>query len=186
MLKLGSPESGLSGDAAGRLNVVLTESDDEIEFSSECFVEEEKLEEIMQELYKEITSPSYNTTSQQQQQPTVTLPSPSSSSSSPLLLSTLPFFSACDVKSDSCGASMSHSSSTVMAGIAFVGLDVKVGLPEKGKMSPENDLWVTEMEFDDNNKSKNKVVGGEGEMDENDEWLARVLGWGPLELEDWS
>ncbi|KAK8568589.1 hypothetical protein V6N13_106494 [Hibiscus sabdariffa] len=185
MLKLGTPESGLSGDAAGSLNVVLTESDDEIEFSNLGFVQEEKLEEIMQELYREITSPSYNTTSQQ---PMVTLPS-SSSSSSPLHLSSLPFFSACDVKSESCGASMSQSSSTVMAGIAFVGPCVKVGLPGKKKISAENDLRVMmEMGFNDYKKSKNKLVGEE-EMegcDENDEWLSRVLGWGPLELEDWT
>ncbi|KAK8698552.1 hypothetical protein V6N13_114664 [Hibiscus sabdariffa] len=136
----------------------------------------------MQELYREITSPSYNTSSQSQQ-PMVTLSS--SSSSSPLHLSSLSFLSVYDVKIESCGASMSQLSSTVMAGIGFVGPCLKVGLPEKEKISAKNDLWVME-------KSKNKVGGGGGEdegmkgCDENDEWLSRVLGWGPLELEEWT
>ncbi|XWS17639.1 hypothetical protein CRYUN_Cryun33cG0084700 [Craigia yunnanensis] len=187
-----SPETELSDDIVMKLNVFLTESDDESNFSNEGLVEEEKLEEIMQELYKEITSSSYNTS-----QPTVTFSSPSSSSSSPLSLSSLPFFAVSDVKSESCGASMSDSSSTVMAGIEFVGpvgklSNVKVGLPETGNGSRENELWVMEMGFDDNN-SNNVVGGGEEEMEGSDEgevgddqWLARVLGWGPLELEEWT
>ncbi|KAK8660016.1 hypothetical protein V6N13_050952 [Hibiscus sabdariffa] len=173
MLKLGSPEGGLSGEAAGKLNILLTGSDDESEFFNECLVEEEKLEEIMQELYKEITSSSYNTTSQQQQQPMVTQPSP-------LHLSSLPFFFACNIKGESCGASMSNLSSPVMAGVSFVGPTgrlpaVKVGSHEKGKRWPENDLWAIEMDDISNNFN---LVGGE-EMegcDESDEWLARVLG----------
>ncbi|XWS72456.1 hypothetical protein CRYUN_Cryun02cG0041300 [Craigia yunnanensis] len=193
-----SPEAELSGDFGGKLNVLLTEYDDESEFSSEGLVEEEKLEEMMQELYKEITSSSYNTSP-----PTVTLPSPSSSSSSPLFLSSLPFFVVSDVKSESCGASMSDSSSTVMAGIEFVGptgklSDVRVGLPETGNGSPENKLWVMGTGFDDNNNYNDVVEGGveglkeeemegcdEGEVGD-DQWLERVLGWGPLELEEWT
>ncbi|XVE97673.1 hypothetical protein REPUB_Repub03eG0039300 [Reevesia pubescens] len=187
-----SPESELSGDIVGKLNVFLSESDDESEFSNEGLVEEEKLEMIMQELYKEITSTSYNTSPPP---PTVTLPSPSSSSSSsPLSLSSLPFFAFSDVKSESCGASMSDSSSTVMAGIEFVGpagnlSDVKVGLPETGKRSPENELWVMEMGLNCNNNNsvvEEKMDGSdEGEVGD-DQWLARVLGLGPQELEEWT
>ncbi|XWS26409.1 hypothetical protein CRYUN_Cryun26dG0029900 [Craigia yunnanensis] len=187
-----SPENEIPRDIARKLNFFLTEYDDESEFSNEGLVEEGKLEEIMQELYKEITSSSYNTSP-----PTVTFPSPSSSSSSLLSMSSLPFFSVSDVKSESCGASMSDSSSTVMAGIEFVGhpgklSEIKLGLPDTGNGSPENELWVIEMGFDDNN-SNNVVGGGEEEMDGcdegeigDDQWLARVLRWGPVELEEWT
>ncbi|PPR80283.1 hypothetical protein GOBAR_AA40436 [Gossypium barbadense] len=142
---LGSPEYGFSGEAAGKLNVLLTESDDESEFSND----EGKLEEIMQELYKEITA---TTTS-------------SSPNTSPPMV-TLP-----DVKSESCGASMSDSSSTVMAGIEFV--------VHAGKL-PEKEIGVTEM-------AREEEMDGcdEGELG-NDHWLTIVLGWGPLELEDWT
>ncbi|KAK8558995.1 hypothetical protein V6N13_098596 [Hibiscus sabdariffa] len=182
MLKLGLPESELSGEAAGKLDILLTGSDDESEFSNECLVEEEKLEEIMQELYKEITNSSYSTTSQQQQ-PMVTQPS------SPLHLSSLPFFCGCDVKGESCGASMSHLSSTLMVGVSFMGpagklpgVKVGTGSQEKEKRWPENELWA--MEMDDSSTSNNMVGGEEMEgCDEiSDEWLARVLGWGPMEL----
>ncbi|XVF89095.1 hypothetical protein PTKIN_Ptkin19aG0103200 [Pterospermum kingtungense] len=187
-----SPESELPGDISGKLNVLLAESDDENDLSNEgLVVEEKKLEEIMQELYKEITTPSYNSSPP----PTVAFPSPSYS---------LSFFSVSDVKGESCGASMSDSSSTVMAGIEFVVptgklSDVKVGLPaETGKGSPENELWVMGMGFDDNNNNNcnNVSVGGavreeemegcdEGEVGD-DQWLARVLKWGPLDLEEWT
>ncbi|TYI16981.1 hypothetical protein ES332_A08G292900v1 [Gossypium tomentosum] len=189
MLMLGSPEYGFSGEAAVKLNVLLTESDDESEFSND----EGKLEEIMQELYKEITATT--TSSSPNTSPLmVTLPSPSSSSSSsspPLYLSPPPF-SVSDVKSESCGASMSDSSSTVMAGIEFV-------VPA-GKL-PEKEIGVTEMGFDDdnnttttiNNNNSGDFVAREEEMDGcdegelgNDQWLTIVLGWGPLELEDWT
>ncbi|XVE70924.1 hypothetical protein DITRI_Ditri10aG0108700 [Diplodiscus trichospermus] len=192
-----SPETELSGDISGKLKVLLTESDDESKFSNEGLVEEEKLEEIMQELYKEITSSSYYTSPS-----TLTLPSPSSSSLSPLSLSSMPSLAVSDVKSESCGASMSDSSSTVMAGIEFVGpakklCDVNLGLPKTGNGLTDNNLWIMEMGFDDNND--NKVVGGgvqrlkeekmegcdEGDAGD-DQWLERVLSWRPLELEDWT
>ncbi|KAL4318999.1 hypothetical protein GQ457_18G013310 [Hibiscus cannabinus] len=106
---------------------------------------------------------------------------------SSLHLSSLPFFSTCNVKGQSCGASMSNLSSTLMAGVSFVGPTerlavVKVGSHEKGKRWSENDLWATKM--DDSSKKFNLVGGEEMEgCDERDEWLARVLGWGPPELE---
>lgn len=195
-----SPETELSRDISGKLNVFFTDSDDEYEFSNGGnLVEEKKLEEIMQELYKEITTISYNTSPPPT---TVTFQSPSSSSSSsPLTVSSSqPFFSVnVDVKSESCGASMSDSSSTVMAGIEFVGPAGK--LPETGKgYSSENEVWEMGMGFVDDNNNKNNcnnnVVGGgeegmEGcdeELGEigDDQWLARVLRWGPLELEEWT
>ncbi|XVF35339.1 hypothetical protein REPUB_Repub18cG0137100 [Reevesia pubescens] len=173
------PETELSSDIVGKLYILLTESDDESEFSNEGLVDiqEEKLEEIMQELYKEIiTTSSFNVSPP----PTATLPS----SSSPLSLPSLPFFGVSDVKSESCGASMSDSSSTVMAGVEFVGPAGK--LPELKEGLPENELWVMELGFKDNN-----VGGGEEQMegcDEvevgDDQWLARVLRWSPLDIEE--
>ncbi|KAK8581928.1 hypothetical protein V6N13_144921 [Hibiscus sabdariffa] len=159
---LKSPGTEISGDISGNLNVLFTDSDDGTEPSHEGLVEEEKVEEIMQELYKEITLAAYS--SNTSPPTTVTFPSPPP----PPFLSPLTFFPANDVKiSESCGASMSDSSSTVMAGVEFVGPtkrmpDVKAGSP------PVKELWVTEREVDD------------------DQWLARVLGWGPLELEEWT
>ncbi|OMO86575.1 hypothetical protein COLO4_21059 [Corchorus olitorius] len=195
-----SSENELSGEIAGKLNVLMTESDDESDFSSEGLVREEKLEEIMQELYREIAIPSSYYTSPP---PTVTLTSPSSSSSSPSVtspfsLSSLPFFAVSDVQSESCGASMSNTASTVMAGIEFVGpagnfSDVNAGLPEAddmGIMVLDENLnvegeseGVMGEEIDDKMKGCDEGEVGEGD---DDQWLARVLGWGPLELDEWT
>ncbi|MBA0626330.1 hypothetical protein Godav_004015 [Gossypium davidsonii] len=130
-----SPETELSGEFSGNLSVLLAESDDESEFSNEGSVEKEKLEEIMQELYKEITVTS----------------------------SSLPFFGK------SCGASMSDSSSSVMAGIELV--------------APTKELLVIGMGFNDN---KSVMVDEVKEMDgcDDDQWLARALGWVSMELEE--
>ncbi|TYH12971.1 hypothetical protein ES288_A06G107900v1 [Gossypium darwinii] len=141
-----SPDTELSGDFSRKLRVFLTESDDESEFSNEGSVEKEKLEEIMQELYKEITvtSSSYNTS------PTVTSSSLSSFG-------------------ESCGASLSDSSSSVMAGIELV--------------APTEELLVIGMGFNDNKS----VIGDEvKEMDgcDDDQWLARALGWVSMEIEE--
>ncbi|GMI92590.1 hypothetical protein HRI_002928300 [Hibiscus trionum] len=149
--ELRSPETELSGGISGKLNVFLTESDDGSELSYEGLVEEEKVEEIMQELYKEITL----TTSSSNTSPptTVTFPSLSSSSS---LLSSLKI-------SESCGASVSDSSSTVMAGIEFVGPTKKLPDANGGSPSSEKELWIMETE-------KMEVD------DDIDQWLGRVLG----------
>ncbi|XP_039071717.1 uncharacterized protein LOC120218891 [Hibiscus syriacus] len=162
---LKSQKTELPGDISGKLDVLLMDSDDGSELSFERLVEEDKVEEIMQELYKEITL--------------------ATSSSNTYPPSTI---------SESCGASMSDLSSTVMAGIEFVGPtkkmpDIKGGLPETGNGSSDNELRIMKMGFDDNN---NVVIGGggKGEADkmevDDDQWLARVLGWGPLELEEWT
>ncbi|KAK8550416.1 hypothetical protein V6N12_039127 [Hibiscus sabdariffa] len=111
---LKSPETELSGDVLGKLNVFMTDS-------YEGLVPEEKVEEIMQELYKEIT-----------------LATSSSNTSPPTTIS------------ESCGASMSESSSTVMAGIEFVGPTKKMHMPGLKGGSPEKELWImdTGFEFD--------------------------------------
>ncbi|ESR64080.1 hypothetical protein KPL70_000513 [Citrus sinensis] len=160
-------ESGISGDLVGTLTMLLTEVDDEAELSPELLIKEEKIEEVMRELYKEIsTSPSctnVNPTS-----PPSNVPSPPPS---------LPF----DVKSESCGASISVSGSTVMAGIEYVG-------PTGNIASAENGVWMVGR-GDGNSNNNHNAVGEEMDgcdlLDVGDEWLARVLRWGPpLELEE--
>ncbi|KAL4334752.1 hypothetical protein GQ457_07G045120 [Hibiscus cannabinus] len=156
---LKSPGAEISGDISGNLNVLFTDSDDGTELSHEGLVEEEKVEEIMQELYKEITLATYSSSNTSPPK-TVTFPSPPP-----------PFFPANDVKiSESCGASMSDSSSTVMAGVEFVGPTKKSKTPDVkgGSPPPVKELWIAEREVDD------------------DQWLATVLGWCPLELEEWT
>ncbi|KAL4295491.1 hypothetical protein GQ457_12G021130 [Hibiscus cannabinus] len=156
-----SPETEISGDFAWSLSVLLSESEDESELSDESLVEEEKLEEIMQELYREITT-------------TTTTTSSSSNNTSPVPLPPPPCSAVSGVYGESCGASMSDSSSTVMAGIEFV--------------SPMGQYFAM-------NELTNNVVGGgeeemgmdgcdEGEIDDDDQWLASVLGWVPMELEE--
>ncbi|KAK8505279.1 hypothetical protein V6N13_045721 [Hibiscus sabdariffa] len=153
-----SPETEISGDFAWNLSVLLSEPEDESELSDESLVEEEKLEEIMQELYREITT---------------TTTSSSSHNTSPVPLSPPPFSA---VSGESCGASISDSSSTVMAGIEFV--------------SPIGQYFAM-------NELTNNIVGGGGEergmdgcdegeidVDDDDQWLASVLGWVPMDLEE--
>ncbi|KAL4335068.1 hypothetical protein GQ457_07G038850 [Hibiscus cannabinus] len=144
---LDSPETELSGDVSGKLNVFMTE------YSYEGLVQEEKVEEIMQELYKEIT-----------------LATSSSNTSPPTTIS------------ESCGASMSDSSSTVMAGIEFVGPTKKMHMPGVKGGSPEKELWIvdTGFEFDGeydiiNNNVVNIAGGGEGETE-------RMEGFNDLDL----
>ncbi|GMI81392.1 hypothetical protein HRI_001808500 [Hibiscus trionum] len=196
---LKSPGTGISGDISGKLNVFLTDSDDGSDLSYEGLVEEEKVEEIMQELYKEITSAS-NTS------PPTTVRNfsfPIFFFAAMQLLSPLTFFPVHDVIkiSESCGASMSDSSSTVMAGVEFVGPTKKMPSSVKGGLPPpEKELRITDMGFDDNNnvvksrgagkreveKMESSCCDEEGGEVDDDQWLARVLGWGPLELEEWT
>ncbi|KAK8602470.1 hypothetical protein V6N13_057901 [Hibiscus sabdariffa] len=155
-----SPETELSGDFAWSLSVLLSESDDESELSDECLVEEEKLEEIMQELYREITtttnSSSYNT--------------------SPAPLSPPPFSAVSVVYGESCGASMSDSSSTVMAGIEFVA--------PTAKYFAMNELTNNIGGGGGEERGMDGCDEGEIDDDDDDQWLARVLGWVPMELEE--
>ncbi|GLT25564.1 hypothetical protein SLA2020_006860 [Shorea laevis] len=179
-----SPQLEFACGIAGKLDLFLSEADDDSEFSDGFLIEEEKVEEIMRELYKEITSCPCASSP-----PAANLPSTTSSVSSTSSLipfSTQPFFAVCDVtdvKSDSCGASVSDSASTVMAGVEFAGPTFKnVASPEIRSGSPvENEMGMEGGGIDDG-------VGGVG-MDGcdgevvDDQWLARVLGWDPLEID---
>ncbi|KAK3224538.1 hypothetical protein Dsin_011563 [Dipteronia sinensis] len=107
-----SSETEFSDEVVRRLTILLTDvDDDESELSSDQFpIKEEKIEEIMQEFYKELSSSSF--TEVDSITPPSTFPS---SSPSPWIssISSLPF----DGKSESCGASISRWGSTMMAGV---------------------------------------------------------------------
>ncbi|GLT57606.1 hypothetical protein SLA2020_305670 [Shorea laevis] len=158
-----SPEIEFAGEIARKFDMLLSETDDESEFSNGFLIEEEKVEEIMQELYKEITcSPS--TTSP----PSATLPSPTSSVSS-FQSSSPSFLAASDVKSESCGASVSDSASTVMVGIEFAGPTFnQVGLPEE-------EMRVADGGVENGVGGVGIMDGYDGEEVGDDQWLARVL-----------
>ena len=147
-----SSRSSLKPDLAVKLTDLLSELDGDCDVpSTEFNVKEELIEEVMQELYKEITCTSTTSTNPPN------FPSPSTLS--PVAFS--------DVKSESCGASVSDTASTVMAGIEFVGpTGKKIAAPEV-------------VGFDDHG-----MVDGCGDWNLDDEWLARVLGWDPQELDD--
>lgn len=121
---------------AGKIHDLLTESDNET--AQFCFAEE-MIEEVMRQFYNEIApSP-----------PEKQVPPPSSVF--PLLTD--------EGKNGSCGASVSDSTSTVMAGIEAAG---------SVRMLPAEKLEAkTEME----------VGSEELELDLDDEWLSRVLSW---------
>ncbi|KAL5769061.1 hypothetical protein ACOSQ2_015844 [Xanthoceras sorbifolium] len=170
-----STASEFSDDVVGRLTTLLTEVDDDSELSSDQFpIKEEKIEKIMQELYTEISCSSFTKVDSISPLSTFTSPLPSPSISS---ISSLPF----DGKSDSCGASISVSGSTVMAGVEFGGGttrnigSLKVGLTEN--MLGRGSSGVGNHE---------KMEGCDG-WEVGDEWLARVLGGGPpLDFEEWA
>ncbi|KAJ4708194.1 SH3 and multiple ankyrin repeat domains protein like [Melia azedarach] len=183
-----SPETSVSGDIVGILSMFLTEVEDEAEISPEFPIKEEKVEEIMQELYKEITCSSCTNVNPTSPPSTFASSSPSppssSSSSSQLSLSSMPF----DVKNESCGASISEWGSTLMAGINFMGPPVNMTSGNIGLS--ENGSWMV-------GRIENKKNCGFGEktdgcdqdhvLEVGDEWLARVLRCGPpLELEEWT
>lgn len=123
---------------AGEIHDLLTESDNET--THFCF-EEEMIEEVMQQFYNEIAG------SLVYQPPPTQLPPPSSS---PLLMD--------DGKNGSCGASVSDSASTVMAGIEAASSGGRLPV---GKAEVE--------------KGSSAVESGSDELD--DEWLGRVLSW---------
>ncbi|BFG18144.1 hypothetical protein CerSpe_044180 [Prunus speciosa] len=124
----------------------------------------------MQELYKEIT-PTPATNSTKPSSPAASFPTPS------LVVG--------NGKSESCGASVSDSASTVMAGIKFVG-----PTGNNGGFSPENGvgLWS-----ECGGNTNNGLVVGKGVMDGcdageavDDEWFERVMNtWGPVDLDPW-
>lgn len=157
------PESNIFDDISGKFTELPTEQDDAVELYPEIPIKEELIEEVMQELYKEITCSS-NCTNQS--------PSPSTTS-----------FVAGNGKSESCGASVSDLASTVMAGVEFVGSNERfVGVKTEfaSGSSSSSTLAVVEKGFGEGDQ----VDGCDG-VEVDDEWLARVLSWGPVELDSW-
>ncbi|GMN35997.1 hypothetical protein TIFTF001_005690 [Ficus carica] len=153
---------------------LLTEQDDSVlALSPEVPIKEEKVEEFMQELYRELYSAA-----------------PPDAAS----------FPAVDAGSETCGASVSDSASTVMAGFEFAGGNV-VSAPEGGRGfwwgqvengyyycgRPEVDGGGGDREVDHRKKrlGKGRMDGCDLGEELDDEWLARVLNWGPVELDPW-
>ncbi|KAF9681023.1 hypothetical protein SADUNF_Sadunf06G0182500 [Salix dunnii] len=128
-------------------------------------IKEEMIEEVMQDLYKEITCTKSATLDN--------VPSP-------LFVD--------NGKSESCGASVSDFSSTVMAGVEFVGVAGKIaggdsGLPGK-RLSEERRGF----DFGEGYLAERMMIDGrDGVEFGDDQWLDRVLmGWGPVEVEGWT
>jgi hypothetical protein len=126
---------------------------------------EERIEKFMQELYKEIT--------------TTASPPPASS------------FLWNGWESESCGAAVSDSASTVMAGVEFAGK--MISAPENGgrygcKCRSNEGLVVGKREegamngCDACGDGHGRKVDGGDDDDEDEEWFARVLSWGPADL----
>ncbi|OIW21033.1 hypothetical protein TanjilG_28259 [Lupinus angustifolius] len=120
----------------GKLHELLDESDNE-DCGQFCF-QEETVEGVMQELFKEIAFPYSQTPSQ---------------------------VFVNDGKNGSCGASVSDTASTVMAGIEVV--------------SPSDDFLLTEKVCTvvDVEEEKEMEVFDGGDFDDDDEWIGRVLSW---------
>ncbi|KAF5743195.1 hypothetical protein HS088_TW09G01260 [Tripterygium wilfordii] len=142
-----SPANDSGDEISVSLSDFLTDSDDEGELS----IREELIEKLMQELYKEIC---YS-----KSPPVAMEKHPMPSSSAQLVTD--------NWKSESCGASLSGTASTVMAGVEFGGA--------AGRKEGEMGFGFGE----------EKMEGCDG-VDSGDEWLTRVLSWGPLEIEDWT
>ncbi|KAM4094227.1 hypothetical protein ACB094_06G179800 [Castanea mollissima] len=167
-----SPKSSLKSDLAVELTDLLKELDGDGELT-EFTVKEELIEEVMQELYKEIMCTATSTTASNI---STTLVQANFPSQSPLVL---PVVAVSDGgKSESCGASVSDSTSTVMTGIEFVGPNVAGG-KEKFGSSQSQEIKIG-FEFDHGMM----INGCDGGDFDDDEWLARVLGWDPQEQPD--
>lgn len=150
----------------------LVETDFEADdLSPEFPIKEEMIEEVMQELYKEITCPTSTCTETAASTSSETLPSGSPlPPQSPLSSLSSPFF-VNSGKSESCGASVSNSESSVMAGVEFAG-------GAFGQTGGES-VKLSECE-------EEGMMDGCDEVKFGDEWLEKVMGWAPLELEGWS
>jgi len=164
-------KSETTGSLTWRLDDLLTEleRDNDMSSSEEFSIKEEMIEEVMQELQEEISLSACT-------EPTTwpaSFPLPSSSSSS-----TSPFADT----SERCGASVSDSASTVMAGIEYMGPALKMGSPENGFLGVVeggrcNDYGV--------GVAGERMDGCDGgELD--DEWLGRLLLWDPPPVDDQS
>ncbi|PON56355.1 hypothetical protein PanWU01x14_181860 [Parasponia andersonii] len=185
-----SPET--SGDITGKFTGLVAEQDGAVEISPEIPIREELIEEVMQELYREITNNNKRNSASDHGG------GPGSSGAETAS------FGGDDAmvggymgKSESCGACVSESASTVMAGIELVGST----FTRKGFSFPfeKTTMWGESSggggyRWDDHDHDHDQVEkwgegmdgcdgGGDDHHGVDDEWLARVLSWGPLELE---
>ncbi|KAJ9183573.1 hypothetical protein P3X46_007410 [Hevea brasiliensis] len=144
----------------------LVETVLEADLSPEFPIKEEMIEEVMQELYKEITFPPSTCTETANSGSPLPPLSPLSSLSSPFFVNS--------GKSESCGASVSNSASSVMAGVEFAG----GVLGNAGGESVE----LKDSEEEGEERMMDRCDG----VKFGDEWLEKVMGWAPLELEGWS
>ena len=171
-----SAEAADIGDPAGKLHELLVESDVE---AGQFSFGEEMIEEVMQELYREMTC---SATTLPISQPAITVPSsiPSPSFSSAMSSSSSVFID--DGKNGSCGASVSVSASTVMAGINIFTSD---GGLASGKLeSPMVEGGNEKLGGFGESMVEEKKMEGCDEAEWDDEWLGRVLSCGQSEMED--
>ena len=131
--------------------LILTAEQD-LDAAAEVPIREELVEEVMRELYREIHCEA-----------------PSSASATASFLAG---------GAESCGASVSDSASSVMAGIAPVGpAGYWRGCIDRGP------VVVGDTDHDRDEKRMDGCDGDQEEDDGDDEWLARVLSWGPVEVD---
>uniref|UniRef100_A0A803NG11 Uncharacterized protein n=1 Tax=Cannabis sativa TaxID=3483 RepID=A0A803NG11_CANSA len=177
------PDPEAFGDITGKFIGLMTEEVEEddgtaAEISPEIPIREELIEEVMQELYREISSNGPGL-------------GPGFGPARP---------KSFDINNESCGASFSESASTVMAGLEYVAsagevAGRNVGSPAAMWRECGCDWSWGDEGFDDevmmiknnNSTKKNGVVEMDGcdRGSDDDEWLARVLSWGPLEIGPW-
>lgn len=192
------PDPEASGDITGKFMGLMTEHDDSaVDISPEIPIREELIVEVMQELYREITNNSNisdNSGPGPGPRPKTFIPTGS------VIVPTTSF----DVmvgnngKSESCGACISESASTVMAGIEFVGSTRRFSGGNVGSTRGKTTIWKESSgssgywwdHHDDDQVEKASGVmdgcdGCDGHQDLDDEWLARVLSCGPVELDPW-
>ncbi|EEF45785.1 conserved hypothetical protein [Ricinus communis] len=156
----------------------LTEFDVEAEFS----IKEEMIEEVMQELYKEITSPAVSTCRDEAAEQTGSPSSGSASLSSISMSLSAPSVAGSGKSSESCGASVSGSASSVMAGVEFAG-----GVfGNRGRESVELSDEVALLEEVEGLFEERNMTDGCDGVEFGDEWLEKVMGWSPLQVEGWT
>lgn len=159
--------------------------DGAVEISPEVPIREELIEEVMQELYREITNNSDRGGPGPAHGPTSSSLTRGQTTSFRLVVGN-------NGRSESCGACVSESASTVMAGIEFVGSPGRFTGGNVGSARGETTIWRESSNgywWDDDHDQVEKgavMDGCDGDHQElDDEWLARVLSWGPVELDPW-
>ncbi|KAL3746867.1 hypothetical protein ACJRO7_015761 [Eucalyptus globulus] len=146
---------GGGGGFAGALTGFLADSDEEGGLSPELPIEEELVEKVMHELYEEIAGRNDSTG-------VAAAPPP------PALVEE-------KGKNGNCGASVSETASTVMAGVHFACCAGELGSRPSPSPSPS-------LPPSGGGEASGEADGGGGgdgvEMD--DEWLEKALSWVPL------